>query len=159
MVAGASGWAAAKIPCPYLASFVFGKSLSLDDLAIEVLKLGPGPLSYRFLVTASPTGSRCVPGIVEVTGEDDVLDLQKVERENRAKVDSLQALRLLKRTLGLASREESRKQRSAKRHRAKRVRLRDGKGEAIDLKPAEDCLRGFLFFRAGACVSCRHTLH
>lgn len=76
---GSQGWAAAKRDCPYLATLAFGQTLPLPALATEVLKLGNEPLAYRFLRTSVPKNTTHLPGTVEVTTEDDILDFTEVK--------------------------------------------------------------------------------
>ena len=109
---GSQGWAAAKRDCPYLATLAFGQTLPLPALATEVLKLGNEPLAYRFLRTSVPKNTTHLPGTVEVTTEDDILDFTEVKKQHAAKAESLRALRLLKKTLGqtpLRARQPQRK--------------------------------------------------
>ena len=99
VVEGSQGWPAAKRDCPYLATLAFGPILPLHALAIEVLKLGNEPLAYRFSRTSVPQNTTHLPGTVEVTTEDDILDFTEVKKQHKAKAETLRALRLLKRTL------------------------------------------------------------
>ena len=79
VVEGSQGWAAAKRDCPYLATLAFGQILPFHALAIEVLKLGTEPPAYRFVRTSVPKNTTHLPGTVEVTTEDDILEFTEVK--------------------------------------------------------------------------------
>ena len=130
---------AGRRPCPFLVTLAFGVVFSLDDLAVEALQLGDGVITYRYVNTAVPADNSCVPSIVDVASEEDALDMEAEAAQSRQRADALRSMRLLKRMLEPAERPAHR-QRHGRRQRThgKKFRLRDEKGEALDLKPAED---------------------